>query len=348
MAKKVIFDKKNVLVTGGAGFIGSHLCDELIKEAKVICLDNFSTGEEKNIDHLLAEPDFEFVRHDITEPIVLEDLPELQKFKIEFQGLQEIYHLACPMSPKDFAKNKISTLLANSYGTKNTLDLAMKYKAKFLHFSSSVVYGYEGKKDDRVKEEDIGVVDILSERSAYDEGKRFAEAMVMNYREEFKIKAKIIRLFRTYGPRMKLNDGQMIPDFINNALDNQDLTVFGDQDFVSSFCYISDAVDAAKKMMESEMVGPVNIGSDVPVNLIDMAKMIISAIKAKSQIVFSDELLFMKPLYIPDITLARNELDWMPVIPLKQGLDKTIYELQASKGLKGVDHAIREEQEDEK
>jgi UDP-glucuronate decarboxylase len=342
MAKRVIFDKKNILVTGGAGFIGSHLCDELIKEAKVICLDNFSTGNEKNIDHLLSEPDFEFIRHDITEPIALEDLPELQKFKIEFQGIQEIYHLACPMSPKNFNKNKIATLLANSYGTKNALDLALKHKAKILHYSSSVIYGYEGKGGKKVSEEDLGAVDTLSERSAYDEGKRYAEAMIMNYRLEHKIDAKIMRLFRTYGPRMPLQDGQMIPDFINNALDGEDLIVYGDKEFNSSFCYISDVVDASRKLMDSELSGPINIGSDVPINLTVLAQKIVDRIKAKSKITYSDELIFMKPLYIPDITIARNELNWMPVIPIDQGLQNTIYELQASKGLKGVKHAVED------
>ena len=152
----------------------------------------------------------------------MEKLPELQKFKIEFQGIQEIYHLACPMSPRDFEKNKINNLLANSYGVKNALDLAVKYKAKFLHFSSSVVYGHEYQKGRKIKEEELSVADILSDRSSYDEGKRFAESMVANYRKVFGIDAKIIRLFRVYGPRMKLADGQMIPDFINSALDNRD------------------------------------------------------------------------------------------------------------------------------
>ena len=314
MSKKVIFDKKNILVTGGAGFIGSHICDELIKDAKVICLDNFSSGDEKNIDHLLAEPDFEFIRHDISEPVDLKTLPELQKFKIEFQGIQDIYHLACPMSPKNFKKNKIPTLLANSYGVKNALDLAVEYKAKFVHFSSSVVYGYEKKENVKVKEDDFGQVDILSERSSYDEGKRFAESMVMNYRNEMKIDAKIIRLFRTYGPRMQLKDGQMIPDFIDNALDNVDIEIFGDENFTSSFCYVSDAIDAAIKLMDSDLSGPINIGSDIPVNLTQLVSKILAMVHSSSNIKYSKELLFMKPLHIPDISKSRNELGWMPVI----------------------------------
>jgi UDP-glucuronate decarboxylase len=342
MPKRVIFDKKNILITGGAGFIGSHICDELIKSAKVICLDNFSTGDEKNIDHLLAEPNFEFVRHDITESIELEKLPELQKFKIEFQGIQEIYHLACPMSPKDFVKNKMPVLLANSYGIKNALDLARKYEAKFLHFSSSVVYGPRRKKDsEKIGEEDLGRVDLLSARSSYDEGKRFAETMVKNYREVFKIDAKIIRLFRIYGPRMQLDDDQMLPDFVSNALDNKNLVIFGDASFSSALCYISDCVDAALKMMSSDLTGPVNIGSDVEVNLTDLAKKVIAMIGAKSRIIYSERKLFMTPLCLPDIAKARNELGWMPVISLEKGLEKTIYELRASKGLKRVEQTIK-------
>ena len=340
MPKNVIFDKKNILVTGGAGFIGSHLCDALIKKNKVICLDDFSTGDEKNIDHLLAESDFEFVRHDITKPINLEKLPELQKFKIEFQGIQEIYHLACPMSPKDFEKNKISSMLANSYGVKNVLDLAKKHGAKFLHFSSSVVYGHQGKINQKVKEEDIGLVDNLSVRSSYDEGKRFAETIIANYKEEYKIDTKIMRLFRVYGPRMKLEDNQMIPDFISDALDNKPLEIFGDSNFSSSFCYVSDCVDAALKFMDANVSGPLNIGSDVEVNLTSIAKKIIVKTESKSKIKHKKEILFMKPLYIPDITKARSEIGWMPVITLNKGLDLTIYELRASKGLKGVKHIV--------
>lgn len=340
MSKRAIFDKKNVLITGGAGFIGSHLCDELIKTSKVICLDNFSTGDEKNIDHLLADPDFIFIRHDITEPIDLAKLPELQKFKIQFQGVQEIYHLACPMSPKDFSQNRTAILLANSYGIKNVLDLTRKYEAKFIHFSSSVVYGPRRADNPKIKEEDLGIVDMLSERSSYDEGKRFAETMVKNYKDIYNIDAKIARLFRIYGPRMKLNDDQMIPDFIRDTLDNKNLTIFGDKDFFSSFCYVSDCVDAVTKMMETDLPGPINIGSDVDVNLTDLAQKVIEIIGSKSKIIYETEKLFMTPLCLPDITKAREELDWIPVVILEKGLEKSIEDLRASKGLKGVMHAV--------
>lgn len=336
MSKKIIFDKKNVLVTGGAGFVGSHLCDELIKTCKVICIDNFSTGDEKNIDHLLAESNFVFLRHDITEPIDLENLQELQKFKIQFQGIQEIYHLACPTSPINFEKNKIATLLANSYGVKNVLDLAIKYNAKFLHFSSSVVYGPRRDSNKKITEDEIGQVDFLSKRSSYDEGKRFAETMVFNYRQMHNIDAKIFRLFRIYGPRMKLDEGLMIPDFISNALDNKDLVIFGDKNFSSSFCYVNDAVDASLKIMETDLTGPYNIGSDVDINVADMAQKIINALESKSKITYADKLLFMTPLCLPDIAKARNDLGWIPVITLEKGLEKTIDDLRASKRLKGL------------
>ncbi len=340
MSKRAIFDKKNVLVTGGAGFIGSHLCDELVKTCKIICLDNFSTGDERNIDHLLADPNFIFIRHDITEPIDFEKLPELQKFKIQFQGIQEIYNLACPMSPKDFTKNKMANLLANSYGVKNVLDLARKYEAKFMQFSSSVVYGPRQGENKKIKEDDLGVVDMLSERSSYDEGKRFAETIVKNYKDVYGVDTKTIRIFRTYGQRMKLDDDQMIPDFIRDALDNKNLNIFGDKNFSSSFCYVSDVVDAAIKMMESDFAGPLNIGSDVDINLTDLAQKIINIIGSSSKIVYAQEKLFMTPLGLPDISAAREKLGWIPVVILEKGLAKGIDDLRASKGLKGVKHAI--------
>jgi UDP-glucuronate decarboxylase len=340
MIKKMIFERKNILITGGAGFIGSNLCDELIKNSNVICLDNFLTSDEKNIDHLLSEPNFEFVKHDFTEPIILENLPELKKFKIEFQGIQEIYNLACPMSPKYFNQNKIATILANSYGVKNTLDLALKYQAKFLHFSSSVVYGPNRGDNKKIIENDIGLVDFLSDRSCYDEGKRYAETMVFNFRDFYKLDAKIIRLFRIFGPRMKLADDQMIPDFVNCALENKDLEIFGDENFTSSFCYVSDCIDAAIKIMDSDLTGPINIGSDVEVNLEDLAKKIIFMTNSKSKIVHKENVLFMTPLCLPDISKARNELSWMPIVSLEKGLENTIYELRASKGLVNVPNIV--------
>ncbi len=337
MPKQIIFDKKNVLVAGGAGFIGSHLCDQLIKDCKVICVDNFISGNERNIDHLLANSDFVFINHDLSQPMDFSAWPELKKFKLEFQGIQEIYNLACPMSPKNFLDNRLPTIEANSYIVRNLLDLAVTYNSKFLHFSSSVVYGPRHL-DDRgfkVKESDLGAVNNLSERASYDEGKRFAETIVSTYRSIFKIDAKIIRLFRVYGPRMRSEDGQMIPDFINNALENKDITIYGDEHFSSSFCYIEDVMDAVLKMMKSELAGPINIGSDVDVRLSDLVKMIIQQTESSSQIIYADNLLFFTELLLPDIHVARNDLGWMSVVTLENGLKKTIFDIQAHKKLQG-------------
>lgn len=336
MPTNAIFDKKNVLVIGGAGFVGSHLCDELIKDAKVICIDNFSTGDEKNIDHLLANPDFRFLRHDMTEPILLEEMPELEGFRLQFQGIQEVYNLACPTAPINFEKNRIANLLANSYAVKNALDLALKYQAKFLQFSSSVVYGERDGENRLVNEDNVGEVDMLSDRCSYDEGKRFAESMVKTYKDVYGLDAKIVRLFRVYGPRMALDQGNLLPDFISNALDNEDLTIYGDKDFSSSFCYISDAIDAVMKMMQSDIFGPVNIGSDRDVNVTDLAQKIITMVGSKSKVVYADELLFMTPLKLPDISRARDLLGWMPLVTLEAGLEKTVSDLRANKGIRRI------------
>ena len=336
MSQRAIFDKPNVLVAGGAGFIGSHLCERLIQTSKVICLDNFSTGDEINIDHLLADPDFEFIKHDISDPIDLESLPELKKFKIEFQGIQEIYNLACPTSPKGFSKNRLPTILALSYGVKNMLDLAVRYQAKFMHFSSSVVYGPRREDSIKVKESDLGHVDFLSARSSYDEGKRFAETIVDNYRQIYNVNTKIIRVFRTYGPRMKLNEGNLIPDFINCALENLDLIIYGDANFSTSLCYVNDCIDATLKLMESNISSPVNIGSDVNVNLTKICEIIIKGLESKSKIKYAERDLFITELPLPDITKAREELGWMPIVILEKGLQKTIDDIRASKGLRKV------------
>lgn len=337
MPKQVIFDKKNVLVAGGAGFLGSHLCDELVKENKVICIDNFISGTERNIDHLLANPNFIFVNHDLSEPIELEKLPSLKKFKLEFQGIQEIYNLACPMSPRRFLDNRLATMLANSKAVINLLDIALKYQAKFLQFSSSVIYGPRRVDDPeyKVKESDLGLVDHLSERSSYDEGKRFAETLVSNYRSIYGLDTKIIRLFRIYGPRMQHDDDQMIPDFITNALDNKDIIINGDANFSSSFCYVDDVIDAVSKLMNTDLPGPINIGSDVNVNLTDLVKMILKETNSESMVAYAESKLFVSELALPDINLAKNELGWMPVVTLANGLKKTIFDIEANKRLRG-------------
>lgn len=326
--------KKNILVIGGAGFIGSHLCDELIKYHHVICVDNFISSSPGNIDHLLQNPNFVFIRHDIVTPLDLESFPELEKFRVKVKGVAEVYNLACPTSVKEFANTKIPTLETNAWGTRNALELARNYQAKFLHFSSSVVYGGRAEDKKFFHENYFGYVDFLSPRACYDEGRRFAESQVVTYRDVYKLDAKIIRVFRAYGPRMKLFDGQMVPDFITNALDGKDLVIYGDKNFSTSLCYVSDVVDAAIKMMESEEAGPINIGGIDDYNLYDqVASKIIELTGSSSKIVFEPPLLFMTTLGLPDITLAKEKLGWLPVVTLADGLKRTIDYTQAEKGL---------------
>ncbi|PIR94848.1 hypothetical protein COT95_01960, partial [Candidatus Falkowbacteria bacterium CG10_big_fil_rev_8_21_14_0_10_37_6] len=202
------------------------------------------SSEVKNIESFLANPNFVFIKADINELPDLESLPDLQRFKIQFQGIQEIYNLACPMSPLNFEKNKMQNVLVNSLGVKNVLDVAVKYQSTFVQFSSSVIYGPRGERNVKIRENEPGSVDVTSERASYDEGKRFAETIVATYRAVRGVDAKIVRIFRTYGPLMPLNDQQMLPDFISDALDNKDLIIYGDENFSSSFCYVADVVDA--------------------------------------------------------------------------------------------------------
>jgi len=334
MPNSPIFEKKNVLVTGGAGFIGSHLCESLLAEAKVICVDNFITSQESNIDSLLQNPDFEFLRHDITEPFSLESYPELERFKIQFQGIQEIYHLACPTSPKQFDQYKIQTALANSFGMRNALDLAVKYKSKFVFSSSSVIYGSRDENHLSFSEDELGCALTTSPRACYDEGKRFAEAMVATWQQVHGIDAKIARIFRTYGPRMRLFDGQMIPDFITNALDGKELVIYGDDNFKTSLCYVSDIVDGLKRLMQAPVnFGPVNLGSDQDLVLNEVAKKIIEMTGSSSEIKYEPPLLFMTEQGLPNISKAKEGLAWIPLVRLEDGLQKTIDYTRAQKGL---------------
>ncbi|MFN3301515.1 MAG: GDP-mannose 4,6-dehydratase [Patescibacteria group bacterium] len=325
--------RKNVLISGGAGFIGSHLCDALIKEANIICLDDFTSSSERNIDHLLQYPNFEFIRHDINEPIDLEKISELKKFKIDVQGIQEIYHLACPTSPKNFEKMKIKTLKTNVIGTINLLELALKYKAKFLFTSSSVVYGPRRKDNPYFKESEVGSVNFISPRACYDEGKRFAETCVETYRQVYNLETKIVRIFRTYGPRMPLFEGHMIPDFVLQALNNKPLIIYGDENFDSSFCYISDIIDGMIKMMNSNESGPFNLGHPEKYKLVEVAERIIKETGSQSKIIFRPPLLFMTPLGLPDITLAKEKLNWFPIVSLEEGLKKTIEDVKINRFL---------------
>lgn len=320
-----IFEKKNVLVTGGAGFIGSHLCERLLKDAKVICMDNFSNSDPATINHLLQYPDFEFINCDVNKPINLDQYDELDKFKVKFQGIQEIYHLACPTSPRDFEKLKMQSLWANSSAMINTLDLAVKYHAKYLFTSSAVVYGDDQGRGDRFSETNLGVVNQLSERACYDEGKRFAETCVETYRQVYGIDTKIARVFTTYGPHMKLFDRQLIPDFIINALEGKDLLIYGDKTFSTSLCFVSDIVDGLVRLQGT---GPevkiVNLGGETAVPYVEVAETIVKMTNSASHIVMEQPLLFLTQKGLPDVTYAKNSLDWLPLVRLEEGLRKTI------------------------
>jgi len=328
----VAIEKKNILVTGGAGFIGSHLCDALIKEGnRVICIDNFLTSHPRNISALLQNPNFQFIRLDVNETFNLESFTELSDFKLQFQGIQEIYHLACPTAIKQFDQYKIQTLLANSLGNKNVLDIALKYKSKILLASSSVVYGDRTKEIDYFEESYEGIVKHLSPRACYDEGKQFSETMFDTYKQVHGLDTKIARIFRTYGPRMPLFDGHLIPDFILNALDGNDLEIYGGDDFKSSLVYVMDVVDGLIRLMNSSPeVELVNIGSDEDLKLIDVANKIIEMTGSSSKVVLKEQLPFLTEIGLPRITKAR-ELGWLPLVRIEEGLKQTIDYIEANK-----------------
>jgi UDP-glucuronate decarboxylase len=335
MADKHIFEKKNAVVTGGAGFIGSYLCDQLLRDDyRVICIDNFVTSTVDNINYLLKNPDFEFLRLDVSEPFDLESFSELERFKVPFQGIQEVYHLACPMSAKNFEKFRHQTLMANSVGMRNALELARKYESKFFQASTSVVYGPRGAEAGLVKEDYMGCPAHLTPRSCYDEGRRWAETMVQTYKEVHGLDIRIGRLFRTYGPRTPISDGHMVPDFILDALDDRPLTIYGDEGFRTSLLYVTDAVDAITRLMRlNSDPGPVNIGSDADLRLFDVAHQIIEMTGSKSEVTFADPLPFMTELALPDLTKIKDELGWIPLVTLNQGLKKSIEYTVANKGL---------------
>ena len=330
-------EKKIILVTGGAGFLGSFLCEELVKTAKVICMDNFVSSSVHNIEHLLQYPDFKFIKYDCSDPFDLETFPELEDFDIKYKGISEVYHLACPTSAKNFDHLRIDTAKANSFAVKYALDVAVKYKAKFLFTSSAVVYGSRETEDPYFSESHMGIVDFLSPRACYDEGKQFAESMVRTYRDVHKLNTKIVRVFRTYGPRMMINDGHMIPDFIVNALEGKDLVIYGDETFETALCYYSDVIEGMIKVMHaSKDVSPINLGSDIAVNLYEFAQKVVEMTGSSSKIVFEKPLEFMTPLGLPDLTKAKEMLAWLPVVSLDAGLKKTIEYMRVQKGLVGV------------
>ncbi len=315
--------RPNIVITGAAGFIGANLCERLIADNNIIAIDNFSTGKQQNIDLLLQNPHFEFIRQDINEKFNLDDYNELKKFKIDIQGIQAIYNLACPTSPRDHQKYAMEILATNSTGLKNILDLALKYRTTFIHVSSQHIYGIP-LDSQPIKEDYQGRVDLIGPRSAYDEGKRFAETLVTNYQQKYKLNSKIARVFTSYGPKMSINDGRAIPDFILNALNNWDLTVYGDENTENTFCYISDTIDGLIKLAESNLNSPVNIGHYQKYRLREVAELIIKLTNSQSKIIYQQPKWHAASYNIPDITLAKEKLGWFPLINLETGLKNTI------------------------
>jgi UDP-glucuronate decarboxylase len=335
MGKLADFNKRNVLVTGGAGFIGSHLCERLIAEnCRVICIDNFSTSRHESIAHLLKNPDFEFIRHDINEPFDLDDYPELQLFNLKLQGVQEIYHLACPRTGRRFDHFQLQTLLTNSVGLHNVLEVAVKWKSKFFLASSAVVYGPRPEDGHLLKEGEYGTFGHLEPNSCYDQGKQWAETMVDTYRQVQGIEIRIGRIFRTFGPRMPLDDGHLIPDFIRAAVDGRDIAIYGPE-LRSSFLYVTDCVDGIVRLMQLiKDPGPMNIGSDYDIRILDIAKHIVELTGSTSKlIVGSPPPYYMQQHGLPDLTKAREELGWMPIVTFEQGLKRAIEYTVANRGL---------------
>lgn len=322
---KPFIENKNILVLGGAGFIGSHLCEELVKRGdNVVCIDNFVSSDVENIRSLLEYPNFEFIRHDVTEDLDFSDTPELKKFKVEVQGFQEIYNLACPTAPKDYSKFPVQTAIANSVGVVNSLEWAQKFKARYLLTSSSAVYGRPPEDGNPVEEGYYGLLDFLGPRACYNEGKRFAETLVMTYRDVYQLNTSIARIFSTYGPRMLQHSGRQIPDFIHNASENGQVDIAGDDKSVLSFCYVKDIVEGLIALMASEISEPINLGSEQVYTLGEVAKKIIDTMNSSSTINYTNKYEYTMQPAVPSISKAKEELNWFPLVSIDEGLREAI------------------------
>ena len=299
-----------ILVTGGAGFIGSHLCECLLQsQHEVICLDNYFTGSKKNIYHLLDFNNFEIIRHDIINPIDIE--------------VDQIYNLACPASPIFYQLNPVRTIQANVLGVTNMLELAKRTKARILQASTSEVYG-----DPQVhpqREDYWGNVNPIGVRSCYDEGKRVAESLMMDYYRQHDMDIKIVRIFNTYGPRMAINDGRVVSNFIVQALKGEDISVYGKGEQTRSFCFISDMISGLVAMMNQKgLVGPVNLGNPNEFTILSLASQIIELTGSESRVIFKSLPSDDPTRRQPDISLAKTKLGWAPKVELEEGLTKTI------------------------
>jgi len=302
---------KTILVTGGAGFIGSHLCEYLLNKGyEVICVDNFYTGQKKNIEHLLSNKNFEVIRHDINFPLYLE--------------IDEIYNLACPASPIHYQRDPVQTTKTSVQGSINLLGLAKRVKATILQASTSEIYG--DPEEHPQKESYVGHVNTLGPRACYDEGKRCAETLFMDYYRQNKVNVKIIRIFNTYGPRLAPDDGRVVSNFILQALRGESITIYGNGSQTRSFCYVSDLVDGIYRMMQTKkgFTGPVNLGNPSEFSVKELAEKVIKLTNSKSKIIYKDLPQDDPKKRKPDITLAKSELKWEPRVELEEGLIKTI------------------------
>ena len=300
---------KKILITGGAGFIGTHLCKKLLSENNIVmCLDNFFTGRHKNIEQFIQNPNFRLIEHDIINPIYIE--------------VDEIYNLACPASPPHYQYDPIKTMQTSVLGIINMLELAKKYKAKILQASTSEVYG-----DPLIHpqvESYWGNVNPIGIRSCYDEGKRCAETLIMDYHRTEGLDTKIVRIFNTYGPYMTPDDGRVVSNFILQALKNEDITIYGKGTQTRSFCYVDDLVDGLIKMMESDLTGPVNLGNPSERTILEFAELIVQITNSKSKIIYTQLPKDDPAKRQPDISIAKKYLNWEPKIDIYKGLDNTI------------------------
>lgn len=299
-----------ILVTGGAGFLGSHLCDRLVEQGHdVLCMDNFFTGRKKNIEHLLGNSRFELIRHDVIDPF---------KFEVD-----RIYNLACPASPPHYQYNPIKTTKTSVMGAINCLGLAKRVKARVFQASTSEVYG-----DPAVHpqpESYWGNVNPIGRRSCYDEGKRCAETLFFDYHRENGVDIRVVRIFNTYGPRMNPEDGRVVSNFIVQALRGENITVYGDGSQTRSFCYVDDLIEGFLRLMEqTETVGPVNIGNPGEFTMLELAEVVLSQVGGKSKIIFKELPADDPKQRQPDISLAKKHLKWQPTVPLSEGIQKTI------------------------
>ena len=302
---------KKILITGGAGFIGSNLCEKLLNDGhKIICLDNLMTGNMKNIEHLLNNNKFTFINHDITTYLNLNE------------DIDEIYNLACPASPPKYQKNPIETLKINFLGVLHLLELARVKNAKFLQSSTSEIYG---EPEITPQHENYrGNVNTIGIRSCYDEGKRVAETLIMDYHNQYNVEIRIARIFNTYGSKMDKHDGRVVSNFINQSLNNDDITIYGKGDQTRSFCYIDDLIDGLIKLMNSDYIYPINLGNPCEITMIQLSNIILDLTNSQSKIIYKDLPSDDPTNRKPDITKANNILNWKPQYDLEKGLMKTI------------------------